>query len=51
MLSLRLQKEYEKPFALRQRVMRARHKRIFGADLKRRIDLVTRVNRADPWPR
>ncbi|KAL3842543.1 hypothetical protein ACJMK2_020542 [Sinanodonta woodiana] len=42
---------YEKPFEMRRRVSFERCRRIYSADMGRKIQFVMRKNRMDPFPR
>ncbi|XP_064603749.1 small ribosomal subunit protein bS21m-like [Liolophura sinensis] len=42
---------YEKPYQTRNRLSWERCKRIYNADMQRKIEFVMRKNRTDPWPR
>ncbi|CAH8566465.1 unnamed protein product [Heterobilharzia americana] len=45
------QERYERPTEWRRRFMYERCKRIYDAEMSRKIALVTRKHRVDPWPR
>ncbi|KAK4470880.1 hypothetical protein MN116_006393 [Schistosoma mekongi] len=42
---------YERPTEWRRRFMYERCKRIYDSEMSRKISLVVRTHRVDPWPR
>ena len=42
---------YEKPFQTRQRLSYEKVKRVYDADMKRKIEFLMRKNRIEPWIR
>ncbi|CAH8853169.1 unnamed protein product [Trichobilharzia szidati] len=49
--TIRAQEYYERPTVWRRRIMYERCKRIYDSEMARKISLVVRTNRVDPWPR
>ena len=47
--TIRRKEYYEKPTQQRRRVSYERCKRIYNADMQRKIEFVMKVNRASPW--
>ncbi|CDS41435.1 Mitochondrial 28S ribosomal protein S21 [Echinococcus multilocularis] len=48
---IKAQEYYEKPTRMRRRVMYERCKRIYDAEMSRKINFVMKVDRPDPWLR
>ncbi|VDK31627.1 unnamed protein product [Taenia asiatica] len=48
---IKAQEYYEKPTRMRRRVMYERCKRIYDAEMARKINFVMKVDRPDPWLR
>ncbi|VDH92134.1 small subunit ribosomal protein S21 [Mytilus galloprovincialis] len=46
---VRRKKYYEKPTTMRRRISYERCKRIYNADMQRKIEFVMKVNRESPW--
>ncbi|VDQ07893.1 unnamed protein product [Trichobilharzia regenti] len=49
--TIKAQEYYERPTVWRRRIMYERCKRIYDSEMARKISLVVRTNRIDPWPR
>jgi len=41
---------YEKPYQTRKRVSHEKCKRIYNAEMSRKIEFTMRTNRISPWP-
>lgn len=41
---------YEKPFQVKRRINYEKCKSIYSEDMTRKIEFISRKNRADPWP-
>ncbi|KAH8872413.1 28S ribosomal protein S21, mitochondrial [Schistosoma japonicum] len=49
--TIKFQEYYERPTEWRRRFMYERCKRIYDSEMSRKISLVVRTHRVDPWPR
>ncbi|CAH8559668.1 unnamed protein product [Schistosoma mattheei] len=49
--TVNFQQRYEKPTDWRRRYMYERCKRVYDSEMSRKISLVIRTHRVDPWPR
>ncbi|CAH8524944.1 unnamed protein product [Schistosoma turkestanicum] len=49
--TVNFQRYYERPTVWRRRFMYERCKRIYNSEMSRKISLVMRTHRVDPWPR